>query len=223
MADTAQQEERGFSPPYNVPFSTFQNTVEKVAADLPNKVDRSYLSSRSGSEQSYLISAFRGFGLIDDNYFVTDALRALVADTDGRQARIAALLEQHYPEAVALGRTNATPGELETAFAEMFPRVTGASRVKAMRFFLHAAEYAGVQRSPLWKAPKVGVTGTRRSRARRAATASPNAVADSTPISPTKNMKQVYFDLLIKKAESQDQVDAELLDRIERLLGESKD
>jgi hypothetical protein len=32
-------------------------------------------------------------------------------------------------------------------------------------------------------------------------------------------MKRAYFDLLIKKAESADTVDTDLLDRIERLVG----
>jgi hypothetical protein len=214
--------DREFSPPYNVPWSTFINIVEKVAADNPNRIDRTYLSSRSGSEQSYLLSAFRNFGLIDESQYVTDRLRALMSTSD-RPACIRELLEQHYPKAIELGRTNATPGELDAVFAEMFPNVSGASRVKAIRFFLHAAEYAGVQRSPLWKAPKAGTTGGRRSGSRGRRGSTPDTASGDNGSAPKGNMKQAYFDLLLKKAEAQEDLDSDLLDRIERLLGESKD
>lgn len=175
-------EDKGFSPPYNVPWSTFHNTVEKVAADLPNRIDRSYLASQSGTVQTYLISAFRGFGLTDEDDVVQDELRDLAKDAEGRPARVAALLERHYAAAVELGRTNATPGELDQTFAAMFPRVTGESRVKAIRFFLSAATYAGLQMSPLWKAPKAGPSGSRRARsARKSAQPNPQMPAQVPP------------------------------------------
>jgi hypothetical protein len=159
-------EGKSFSPPYNIPFATFINTVEKIANDLPNKVDRSYLGSASGSIKSYLISAFRAFGLIDDDLFVTDRLRELARSTDDRPRLVGELLQERYPLAVKLGASNATPGELDAAFAEMFPSVTGESRTKAMRFYLSASDFAGLPKSPLWKSPKVG-TGPKRGRPKK--------------------------------------------------------
>lgn len=214
-----------FSPPYNVPWATFLATIERIAADLPNKVDRSYLSSRSGSEQSYLISAFRGFGLINEDNVTQPDLRKLAEDSEDRPAMVADLLNRFYPKAMALGSSNSTPGELESAFADMFTTVTGASRIKAIRFFLAAAEYAGVPRSPLWKAPKASRSGggggarrVNRKKVEGAPVVHPPSTGSKGP-----NMKQAYFDLLLKKAESQDQVDTDLLDRIERLLAETED
>lgn len=159
--------DKAFSPPYNVPWATVLNTVEKVASDLPNKVDRSYLGSASGSIKSYLISAFKAFGLIDDDHVVTDRLRSLATEPDKRPQMVADMLRAYYPVAVSLGETNATPGELDSAFAEMFPSVTGESRVKAIRFYLSASDFAGLPKSPLWKSPKAGATGPRRGRPKK--------------------------------------------------------
>lgn len=152
-----------FSPPYNIPFATFLNTAEKVAADLPNRVDRSYLGSASGSIKSYLIGAFRGFGLVDDDLKPTATMKTFAENPDGRKGLIGELVHEHYPLAVKLGETNATPDELDKAFAEMFPSVTGESRTKAVRFYLSACDYAGIPKSPLWKSPKAG-TGPKRGR-----------------------------------------------------------
>jgi hypothetical protein len=159
--------DKTFSPPYNLPWATFFNTVEKVAADLPNKIDRSYLGSASGSVKSYLISAFKGFGLIHDDLTVSDELKALATKPEQRPEMMRDLLRKHYPRAVELGSTNATPGELDEAFSEMFPSVTGESRTKAIRFYLSAADYAELPKSPLWKSPKAGATGPRRGRPRK--------------------------------------------------------
>lgn len=172
--------EREFLPPYNIPWATFMNSVEKVAADLPNKVDRSYLGSMSGGLKSYLISAFRSFGLLLEDLTVSEELRALAKDPEGRPARIGSLLAQYYPRAVELGKTNATPGELDSAFAEMFPSISGESRTKAIRFYLSACDYAGVAKSPLWKSPKAaGASTPRRGRSKK--TENNNGEGNSAP------------------------------------------
>jgi len=215
---------KGFSPPYNIPWATFHNTIEKVVADLPNKIDRSYLSSQSGTVQGYLISAFKGFGFIKEDGTVEQSFRELAADPEGRPARIAALLEQHYPKAVELGRTNSTMGELDQAFAVMFPSVTGASRVKSIRFYLAAAEYAKIARSPLWKAPKAAPSGGVRRRKRNGSGSegrehSADDTQDENTSVGNAAMKEAYFNLLLKMADGQEQIDTDLLDRIERVAG----
>lgn len=155
-----------FTPPYNVAWATFLNSVEKIAADLPNKMDRSYLGSMQGGMKSYLIGAFKGFGLIREDLTVTDELRELATEPEKRPERVGDLLKRYYPKAVDLGTTNATPGELDDAFAEMFPSIGGQSRTKAIRFYLSACDYAGLQKSPLWKSPKAGASVSRRGRPR---------------------------------------------------------
>jgi hypothetical protein len=160
--------DKGFTPPYNLPFATFITTLDKVGADQPDKLDRSYLGSASGSLKSYVISAFRGFGLIDDEHNVSSELTALATDPSQRAERIRELVRHHYPKAVVLGTTNATSGQLDSAFAEMFPSVTGESRTKAIRFFLSACDFAGIPKSPLWKSPKAQ-SGPRKPKSRKPA------------------------------------------------------
>lgn len=157
----------GFTPPYNISWATFLGTIEKVAGDFPNRIDRSYLGSQSGNVQTYLISAFRGFGLIREDGTVDDTLKQLARDADSRPASIAHLLRTHYPTIVSLGETNATTGELEAAFTQAFPRVTGESRKKAIRFYLSAASFAHVPTSRLWTVPKTASNGPRKARAVR--------------------------------------------------------
>jgi hypothetical protein len=181
--------DKTFSPPYNVPWRTLESTVEKIAADLPNKVDRSYLGSVSGSVKSYLISAFKGFGLITDDLFVTDTLKALATEPDRRPQIVGDLLTRFYPAAATLGTTNATQGELESAFAEMFPNVSGESRTKAIRFYLSAAEFAGIPRSPLWKSPKAGASGPRRGRPKKQ-NGPTTAPAGPAPTSSAQSLRQ---------------------------------
>jgi hypothetical protein len=158
--------DKTFSPPYNLPFATFLTTIEKVAADLPTKLDRSYLGSTSGGLKSYLISAFKGFGLIHDDTTVSDDLMAMAKEPERRQEMMGAILTRFYPDAVALGTNNSTPGQLDQAFATMFPNVNGESRTKATRFFLSAMDFAKLPKSPLWKLPKAGVSGPRKKSAR---------------------------------------------------------
>jgi hypothetical protein len=77
-----------FTPPYNVVWSTFNNFLDSVdPATLPPRIDRSYLSRMSGTNQTYLLSALRSFELIGPGKEVTPALKELVKDPDGRRAR----------------------------------------------------------------------------------------------------------------------------------------
>lgn len=180
-----ESDDRGFQPPYNIPWNTFLSTVERAANDLPNKIDRSYLSSAAGNIQTYLIAAFKGFELVDEELRPT-GLKAFAESPEGRPQLVANMLRERYGPIIELGQTKATAGELEHAFDAQFPKITGESRKKAIRFFLAAAAYAGIQLSSLWKAPKASPTGRkpRRSRAATGAPASPPPAAPSDSIKP---------------------------------------
>jgi hypothetical protein len=185
-------DKRAFVPPYNVAWATFLATLEKVANDLPNRVDRHYLDNQSGSVQSYLISAFKGFGLIHEDLTVDESLKKM-ADPEARKATIAQLLRRFYPKAVELGTTNATEGELNEAFAEMFPTVTGESRVKAIRFYLFAAEYADLPRSPFWKTAKAGTSRKGRTSRKGKASAATPAGTPAPAATTTGETKKIDF------------------------------
>jgi hypothetical protein len=219
-------EPKTFIPPYNISWVTFLSTLERMAADPPNRVDRSYLDSQAGTVQTYLIAAFKAFGLINDEARPTEWVNDF-AEPDQRKAMIADLLKAHYATIVPLGLTNSTSGELAEAFSSAFPSLTGESRVKGIRFFLSAATYADLKLSPMWKAPKAprGNSGTRRSaRSSTKATATPPTSAPTTsPARPKpqsmEEAKLAYFELLINNAAEGTKLDPEVLDRIELLVG----
>lgn len=210
-----------FSPPYNIPWATFLSTVERIAADPPTRVDRSYLDSQSGNVQTYLIAALKGFQLINEDARPTGVLD--FADPETRKKKVAELLVTYYPTIVPLGETNSTTGELTEAFAAAFPQITGESRVKAIRFFLSAMGYAELPTAQLWgkvKAPRGA--SAKRSPRKAAPRSESNPPKDPPPAAPATSeaaMKAKYFELLVEKAKETGGEDTGLLDRIERLIG----
>jgi hypothetical protein len=144
-----------FKPPYNVVWTTFNNFLDGTEPEtLPPKIDRSYLSRMSGTNQTYLLSALRSFELIGPGNEVTPALKELVRNPDDRPAMIADLLRRYYPEVVELGKSNGTVGQLDEALGKYGLR--GNTIRKAAAFYMHAAQYAGIPLSVHWAVRKAG-------------------------------------------------------------------
>ncbi len=214
-------------------WRTFFNLILQLdEKGLPTRIDRSFLSQRSGVDQGYLIATLKAFAMIADDGTVLQPLKDLVADRDGRQALVAAVLRAHYPEVFALP-SNATQAELDEVFRDVFAQ-TGATLRKAQTFLLHGAAFAGLKLSPYFKTPRgvPGAPGTRRPRRRAAQRGSAAATATVTPVTVTTDapavlhpeanadeMRLRYFEVLLKKVDSADETDTDLLDRIERLIG----
>ena len=216
-------EEKKFRP--YIPWKTFFSVLLQMEEEgLPARIDRSYLHNRSGNDQSYLISTLKSFGLIDEQGEVRPELTRLVHEKDSRPGQIGALLRANYTEAVELAQ-NATQLQLDEVFRESYG-LTGDTMRKAERFFLHAAEYAGIQLSPHFKTTR-GTSATPSSSRRSGARRNPRPPRDEqtgsqrnlSGKSQTTDMRQAYFELLRKKAEESPELNADLLDRIERLIG----
>lgn len=209
-------------------WRTFFNLILQLdEKGLPTRIDRSFLSQRSGLDQGYLIATLKAFGMIAEDGTVLEPLKDLVAAGEGRPPIVADLLKAHYPEVFALP-TNATQAQLDDVFRDVFGQ-SGATLRKSETFFLHGATFAGLKLSPYFKAPR-GVQGgastTRRPRKRTAPrgqtapviTDPADKAAPSTE-SPADEMRLRYFDVLLKKVDGSGETDADLLDRIERLIG----
>lgn len=206
---------RGFTAPY-ASWGSFTNLLDRMAdSGLPQRVDRTYLSSMAGSTQSHILKALRELDLMDSDDRPTDALKRLVAaQPDDRGPIYAELVQSHYAEAIDLG-AGATQGQLVELFRDSYG-VQGSTARKAIAFFLAAAKAGDVEVSQHFSTPKRTRTpsngATRRTRI--------NRTPDDTP--PPQRPKATtakdrYIDLLLKKAESE--MDPELLDRIERVIG----
>lgn len=209
-------------------WRTFFNLILQLAEKgLPTRIDRSFLSQRSGLDQGSLIATLKAFGMIAEDGTVLEPLKDLVAAGDGRPALVADILKAHYSEVFALA-PNATQAQLDDIFREVFSQ-NGATLRKAETFFLHGTTYAGLKLSPYFKAPRgvQGATGPRRTRKKAAprgqgvaAVIEPaERTGGSSTESPADEMRLRYFDVLLKKVDGSGETDADLLDRIERLIG----
>lgn len=178
---------KGFTAPYLAWKTLFNLLVRLEEQGVPDQIDRTFLSNLSGTEQSYLMSAMRQFGLIGEKGKVLEPLKELTTGTDARQAGVRRLLEQYYPTAVSLP-ANATQGQLDEVFRGY--NVTGERLRKAETFYLRAAQFAGLQLSPNFKSPAPtggeGVRTPRRSPAARArgARRAGQRAADSAEVPP---------------------------------------
>ena len=60
------------------------------------------------------------------------------------------LLHEHYGPIIELGRQHSTAQQLMDRWKETYGQ-EGETRRKAITFFMHAADFAGIQLSPLWE------------------------------------------------------------------------
>jgi len=143
MADNATD-----LPPY-LPFATFRTAVQSLRVHgLPSKLDKSAWSKRSGADQGQIWGALRFLALIDEHGNSQPGLKKLVdavEDTPAERTEIGDLLRQHYVKVFTLDLKAATPKQLDDAIGEY--GVGGATRKRAVRFFVKAATHAGIQLS----------------------------------------------------------------------------
>lgn len=215
------------APPY-FPFRSLTNLLVRMETeDIPRRLDRGYLSNMAGGSIAQFLTGLRSLGLIDSEERPRPELVELVKAGDQRPQLIADLIQAKYPWAIELGEAKATHQELEEAFRARGP--SGSTLRKAVAFYLAAARYAGLPLSPFFKETRPGGDGaaaSRRAGSRRKKKDGQPGGADQVPERPlapktddTTSMRRQYFELLKAKAEASDQVDTDLLDRIERLIG----
>jgi len=179
------------APPY-VSWTMFEATLERMRQEsIPHRVDRSYLSSASGSARAQLTAAFKAFGLIDDELHTTPLLQQLVQTPEDRPATYRQIAEAFYAPIVALDR-NATQGQLEEAFRDEFG-IEGSTVRKAASFYLAMAKAAGIEVSGLFASTRTGTaSGGRRRRA-----AKPQSQAATAP-QATRDLPEIIGALVAK-------------------------
>ena len=122
-----------------------------------------------------------------------------------------------------LGTVNATRAQLEDEFKKY--EITGATLRKAISFFLHAANFAEIPLSPYFGKISAGAATRKPARKRPPAPKTPPSGSQTPPsVTPDTTtgvtaLRKQYIEMLLKKAETQEQMDDSLLDRIEALLG----
>lgn len=137
-----------------VAFTTFNNALGQLAQGVPNRVDRSVFPGLSGGVQAQLLAGMRFLGLIDSDGKPQPSLsKVAVADEETRKRELRVVLEDAYADLFALDLTKTTPALLGERMGDSYS-VSGDTREKAVRFFLSAADYAGVPLSPLFERNK---------------------------------------------------------------------
>ncbi len=159
--------------PVYLSFKTFQAAVQSLRTHgLPDSLDRTAFGSRSGAEQTQILSALRFLGLLSDANKTQESLKALVKATEGgteEKSILAALLKQRYANAFALNLESATPAQLDKAIGDY--GATGATRDRSVRFFIKACEYCSIKLSSRLTARK----------ARAGSTSTSNGTGDEPP------------------------------------------
>jgi hypothetical protein len=157
------------APPAYFAFKTLTNLIVRMEEHgPPPRIDRTFLSGMSGAGQTQFLAGLKSLGLIDEEGATQATLVDLVNRPDDRPRLIGQMLRNYYPEAVELGKTAATTGQLVEIFNEY--GVRGDTARKAIAFYLNAANYAGdIPLSPHFKTPSV-TSGAPRRRGRPART-----------------------------------------------------
>ena len=148
MDTTSNQEAGKVLPPY-LPFTTFRSAVQNLRAHgLPDRLDRTAWNSRSGADQNLIINTFKFLGLMNHEERPQTVLRELHAaqeNSEKERSVLESMLRASYQKLFELNLKAATSGQLDDTIE--FYGVTGATRNRAVRFFLKAAHHCGVELS----------------------------------------------------------------------------
>jgi hypothetical protein len=166
-----------------VSWATFKNALDQLSQAVPpNKVDRSVFPGIAWAIQNQLFTGMRFLGLIDQESKPTVELEQLARpDEAARKKKLSEILHQRYSDLFALDLKKTTPAELEQKMGEAY-HISGDTRDKAVRFFLSAAEYAGIELSTYFSTKKAnGQPAAKRVKTRRPKTTVTQPPGDSSP------------------------------------------
>jgi hypothetical protein len=174
-----------FRPPH-MAFATLWNFLADLASrPLPPQIDRMMLSNKSGTDQNNLLHALGVFRLIGEQQRVLPKLEALaVPDEEQRKVELRKLVEEYYPDAVALSKINGTHQQLQDIFKEKFGLDSTDTRRKSITFFLHAARIAELPISAYFPATRSGSGGPGAPRPKRSRSAKKSAPPTSASQQP---------------------------------------
>ena len=173
-------------PPYTSyrSFMTLMNELRDHDV-MPAAVDRSYLSKRSGSEQSALISTLKWFRLVDEAGTPTPLLEEYIAaDEERAKSLLKAMVETSYGSITdgTFNLRSATTSQLADRFRQF--EISGSTLNKSVTFFLAAAKEAGIVVSPHAKAPAVTGNGNTKRKTK------PTVTTPVAPLPPTNTTQE---------------------------------
>lgn len=147
-----------------VPWATFKNSLDQLAKGIPSRIDRSVFAGTAWNAQTQLFIALKFFGFLKGDEEPTALLDDVVKGSEEeRKQKLSKAISDGYADLISIDLTKATRSHFEEKLGELY-NVSGDTRVKAVRFFISAATYAGIPLSS-FILPKDGkVKGAKRSR-----------------------------------------------------------
>lgn len=167
-----------------VSWATMKSALEQLSQGMHSKLDRSVFTGMAWSVQNQLFAGLKFLGLMTENSDPTPALEDLVSgDEQHRKEKLKAILMDRYAALFALDLAKTTPNQLAQKMGEVY-QVNGDTKEKAVRFFLSAVEYVGVQVSPLFKKAKAGSLTPRKKRTPKPKVSAAAGGTTTPPITP---------------------------------------
>ena len=138
------------TPPY-IPWRTFDSVTTgfSTSGGVPSKLDRSILSTMSGSGRSAFLVGLRFLNLVDSENHPLPLLESYVtSEGEERKSILREILASSYRflSEPSFDLTRATASQLSEAMGR--EGSSTSTREKAVAFFLKAAEAAGITVSP---------------------------------------------------------------------------
>ena len=142
-----------------IPWNSLRTATEVLEQGLPKRLDRSVFPSFSGSMKSWILSAFVFLDFTDENGNVTPRLEEWVKSQEaGRKEIMRAIVESKYKALLDLADESGTPDQFKKEIEKL--GVSGGTTQRAVRFFLAAAKFAGIDVPESWKKIKVSGSGS---------------------------------------------------------------
>lgn len=160
MTEEVTANAAGFKPPY-MAFQTFWSFTQELSEhDLPPVIDRSLMSSKSGTDQANLLGALKAFDLIDtDNRVQPELAEIATSDAEIRKLALEELVKKYFAAPLEVSAKNGTQAQLVDCFRDAYG-ITGADTLrKATTFFLQACRTAGIGVSPHFKSTRASTGG----------------------------------------------------------------
>jgi hypothetical protein len=136
--------------PAYLPFKTFLSALDRLAQGIPHEVNKECFPTYSGVMQGQIIGALRFFELIDESGVPKGSVLERLAHektVERRRANLLPLLKSKYSDIIKLDPKRLTPSKLDTVFDNY--AISGDTKRRAKTFFIHAAQFAGLELSPL--------------------------------------------------------------------------
>ncbi|MES2659640.1 MAG: DUF5343 domain-containing protein [Verrucomicrobiota bacterium] len=175
------------SPPY-LSFSTVKNFMDSFReSGVPNRIDKTLVPGQSGTTQTYLMSAMRFFGFIDQAGKPTERMAKWDNMPDDEKFIFEEAIKDGYSFLFEgdFKVESATEGEIREKLSEK--SIQGETARKAITFFVAACTFAGIPVSPHLKGNRAGSgsSGPKRGKRKKAPNGAPAPEAHQEPAHAT--------------------------------------